>query len=182
MYQSGGAILVKLKSHQIESTLAEIEKKWKVIEPDFPLRSSFLDANFQQLFSSYFMLQKVVRFFGTIAILISIMGLFALTAFIIKQRNKEIGIRKVLGANTRNITALIGKDFLLLVLVASFIAIPVGWWAMDIWLQDFAYQTTIDWWVYAAAPIIVLIVALVTVSFQTIKAALQNPVKSLRTE
>ena len=182
LFQSGGAILLKLDSNQAQSTLAAIEKEWKMVEPDFPLRYSFLDANFQQLLRSYYSLQKVVSFFGTIAILISIMGLFALTAFIIKQRNKEIGIRKVLGANVKSITALIGKDFLVLVLIASIVAIPLGWWAMDIWLQDFAYQTSIEWWVYAAAASLVLIIALVTVSFQTIKAALQNPVKSLRTE
>lgn len=182
MYQSGGAILVKLKSDQIQASVAAIEQQWKSIEPNFPIRYSFLDANFQQLFSSYFRLQKILTFFGSIAILISVMGLFALTAFMIKHRNKEIGIRKVLGANIRNITALVGRDFLLLVFIASLIAIPLGWWAMDIWLQDFAYQTTIEWWVYVSAAMMVVLIALATVSFQTIKAATANPVDSLRTE
>lgn len=182
MYQSGGAILVKLKSDQIQASVAAIEQQWKSIEPNFPIRYSFLDANFQQLFSSYFRLQKILTFFGSIAILISIMGLFALTAFIIKQRNREIGIRKVLGANIKTITKLIGKDFLLLVLFATLISIPIGWWAMDQWLQDFAYKTTIEWWVYATAAIVVLLIALATVSIQTIKAALKSPVNSLKTE
>jgi putative ABC transport system permease protein len=182
MYQSGGAILVKLKSDEVQASLAAIEQEWKTIEPNFPIRYSFLDTNFQELFSSYFRLQKILTFFGSIAIAISIMGLFALTAFMIKHRNREIGIRKVLGANVKTITVLIGRDFLILVLIATLIAIPVGWWAMSRWLQDFAYQTSIEWWVYASAAIIVLLIAIVTVSFQTIRAALQNPVKSLRTE
>lgn len=182
MYQSGGAILVKLKADQIQASVAAIEQEWKAIEPNFPIRYSFLDSNFQQLFSSYYRLQKILTFFGSIAILISIMGLFALTAFIIKQRNREIGIRKVLGANVESITALIGKDFLLLVFLATLISIPISWWAMNQWLQEFAYQTSIGWWVYASAAILVLLIALATVSIQTIKAALQNPVESLRTE
>nr|WP_285897982.1 FtsX-like permease family protein [Antarcticibacterium sp. W02-3] len=110
------------------------------------------------------------------------MGLFALTAFIIKQRTREIGIRKLLGANLKTITTLIGRDFLLLVFLATLISIPISWWAVNQWLQDFAYKASLDWWIYASAGIIVLIIAIVTVSFQTVKAAMQNPVDSLRTE
>jgi putative ABC transport system permease protein len=182
MYQSGGAILVKLKSDQIQASISAIGQQWESIEPNFPIRYSFLDNNFQQLFSSYYRLQKILTFFGSVAILISIMGLFALTAFIIKQRNREIGIRKVLGADVKTITALVGKSFLLLVFLATLISIPISWWAMNQWLQDFAYQTNIEWWVYAATAIVVLFIALITVSIQTIKVATANPVKSLRTE
>ncbi len=182
MYQSGGAILVKLKSDQIQASISAIGQQWESIEPNFPIRYSFLDSNFQQLFSSYYRLQKILTFFGCVAILISIMGLFALTAFIIKQRNREIGIRKVLGADVKTITALVGKSFLLLVFLATLISIPISWWAMNQWLQDFAYQSNIEWWVYAATAIVVLIIALITVSIQTIKVATANPVKSLRTE
>ncbi|WP_300439103.1 ABC transporter permease [Christiangramia sp.] len=182
MYQSGGAILVKLKSDNINSSITEIQEEWKLIEPDFPLRYSFLDANFEKLFSSYLRLEKIISFFGGIAILISIMGLFALTAFMIRQRNKEIGIRKVLGANIKDLTALLGRDFLILVFIASLIAIPIGYWALNEWLQDFAYRTTIQWWIFVTAASTVFLIALSIVSFQTVKTALQNPVKSLRTE
>ncbi|MBZ9629722.1 ABC transporter permease [Salegentibacter sp. LM13S] len=182
MYQSGGAILVKLKSDQVQATITAIGEQWKSIEPNFPIRYSFIDANFQQLFSTYYRLQKILTFFGSIAILISIMGLFALTAFIIKQRNKEIGIRKVLGANVKTITALIGKDFLVLVCIASLISIPISAWALNKWLNDFAYQTSIEWWAYAGVTIVVILLALITVSIQTVHAAASKPVKSLRTE
>ncbi|WP_037320687.1 ABC transporter permease [Salegentibacter sp. Hel_I_6] len=182
MFQSGGAILVKLQSKNVKASLTAIEKEWKSIEPNFPIRYSFIDANFQQLYSSYYRLQKIITFFGGIAILISIMGLFALTAFIIQQRNREIGIRKVLGANIKSITALISKDFLLLVFIATLISIPLSWWFMKQWLNDFAYQTSNDWWIYAGSAVLVLLIALITVSIQTINAATANPVKSLKTE
>ena len=182
MYQSGGAILVKLKSENVQSTVAAIEEEWKLIEPEFPIRYSFLDNNFQELFSSYNRLQKILTFFGIIAILISIMGLFALTAFTIKQRNKEIGIRKVLGAEVPNIVALITKDFLVLVLGAILIAIPLGWYAMNKWLDNFAYKTELSWWMFMTSALIVLIIAILTVGLKTIKTAMSNPVNSLRTE
>ncbi|MCK5443942.1 MAG: ABC transporter permease, partial [Maribacter sp.] len=181
-YQSGGAILVKLKSGHIQASIAAVEQVWKKIAPNAPIRYSFLDANFEQLLASYFRLQKVITFFGIIAILISLIGLFAITAFITRRRNKEIGIRKILGAEISSITALIGKDFLILVGIAVLIAIPIGWWAMQRWLQHFAYQVEVGWPTYTVVGLGLVFIALVTVSIQTIRAANANPVKSLRTE
>ena len=120
--------------------------------------------------------------FACIAILIACLGLFGLSAFAISQRVKEIGVRKVLGANVSTIVALLSKDFLKLVLIAAIIAFPIAWYAMSRWLQDFAYRTNIQWWVFILAGIIAACIALFTISFQAIKAALANPVKSLRTE
>jgi putative ABC transport system permease protein len=182
MYQSGGALLVKINSSHMQQPVAAIEQAWKTIEPDFPTRYSFLDDRYQQLFLSHLRLQKVITFFAVIAILISVMGLFALTLFFTKQRTKEIGVRKVLGATVTHLAALLGKEFICLVLLAILIITPVAWWVMNQWLQTFAYRINISWWLFAIAGLTVLLIAAVTVSFQAIKAAIANPVKSLRTE
>jgi len=182
MFQSGGAILVKLNSDHIQKSIADIEKAWKKIEPDFPMRYSFLDDNFQNLFLSYKRLQEVINFFGGIAILISVMGLFALTAFLINQRAKEIAVRKILGASVSSLGVLVGRNFIRLVVVAVLIAIPLGWWAAGHWLKSFAYHISIDWMLFITAAIIIISIAVITISFQAIKAAIANPVKSLRTE
>jgi putative ABC transport system permease protein len=181
-YQSGGAILVKLSSNTTQSTISDIEQTWKTIEPDFPIRYSFLDENFQKLFTTYIRLQKIILFFASIAILISVMGLFALTAFFAKQRTKELGIRKVLGASVGSLATLLSKDFIRLVIFAFIITIPVAWWGMNKWLETFAYRTPLSGWLFASAGLIVLSIAVLTVSFQAVKAAVANPVKSLRTE
>jgi putative ABC transport system permease protein len=182
MYQSGGAILVKLSSNTTQSAISDIEQTWKTIEPDFPIRYTFLDENFQKLFTTYIRLQKIILFFAFIAILISVMGLFALTAFFAKQRTKELGIRKVLGASVGSLATLLSKDFIRLVIVAFIITIPLAWWGMNKWLETFAYRTPLSGWLFAFAGLIVLSIAILTVSFQAVKAAVANPVKSLRTE
>jgi putative ABC transport system permease protein len=182
MFQSGGAIIIKLNSSNVKQSVASIEQAWKNIEPDFPIQYSFLDDNFQKLFLSYTRLQKVITFFAIVAIMISLTGLFALTAFFTKQRTREIGIRKVLGATVTNLASLLGKEFIYLVMISLLIITPVAWWAMSIWLQTFVYHIHINWWIFVAAAFFVLLVALITVSFQAIKAAIANPVKSLRTE
>ncbi|MEO6000859.1 MAG: ABC transporter permease [Chitinophagaceae bacterium] len=182
LYQSGGAILVKLNSNHMQQSVADIEQAWKNIEPGFPIRYSFLDDNFQQLFLSYVRLQKVIGFFAVIAILISAMGLFALTAFFTKQRTKEIGVRKILGASVTHLVSLLSKELISLVLLSVLIITPVAWWAMHKWLQTFAYRINISWWMFIAAGGATVCIALLTVSFQAIKAAIVNPVKNLRTE
>ncbi len=182
MYQWGGAMLVKLNSKHMQKSIASIEKAWKNIEPDFPIRYSFIDDNFQKLFSAYIRLQKIISFFAAAAILISVMGLFALTAFLTGQRTKEIGIRKVLGADIVHLASLLGKDFIRLILCALIIALPIAWWASDKWLQNFAYQINLSWWIFIIAALIVIAIAIVIISIQIIKAALSNPVKSLRAE
>ncbi|RYY28932.1 MAG: ABC transporter permease [Sphingobacteriaceae bacterium] len=182
MYQSGGGILVKLNSNHIKKTIADIERAWKKIDPDLPIRYSFLDDNFQQLFQSYSRLQSLITFFALIAIVISAMGLFALTAFFTKQRTKEIGVRKVLGATVTQLATLLSKEFVLLVIVSVLTISPIAWLAMNKWLQTFQYRINIEWWIFVAAGILVMLIAITTISFQAIKAALANPVKSLRSE
>ncbi|MGZ3755445.1 MAG: ABC transporter permease [Mucilaginibacter sp.] len=182
MFQSGGAILVKLNSAHLQSSVAAIDQAWKQIEPGFPIRYSFLDENFQQLLSGYQRLQKIIAFFAVVAITISVMGLFALTAFFTRQRTKEIGVRKILGASVAQLTALLSKEFVYLVLLSVVIITPVSWLFLQKWLQTFAYHITITWWLYVAAGCIAILIALITISFQSIKAALANPVKNLRSE
>ncbi|WP_394748987.1 ABC transporter permease [Spongiimicrobium salis] len=181
-YQSGGAILVKINTDDIPSSIAALEEVWEETAPGTPIRYSFLDGDFELLLASYLRLQKVITFFGIIAIVISLIGLLALTAFVTRQRRKEIGIRRVLGAEINAITKLIGKDFLIMVGIASCIAVPAGWWIMKQWLQNFAYQVEIGWFVYFMVSLALVLIAYITVSIQTVRSARVNPAKSLRTE
>ncbi len=182
VWQSGGGILVKMSGSNLSGTVTSIQKTWKKIDPDFPIRYSFLNDNFQKLFASYTQLQIIINFFAFTAIFISVIGLFALTAFLIGRRAKEIGIRKILGANVGHLGVLLGKDFVRLVVIAVIIAMPLGWWAANAWLQSFAYRISINWITFLSAAFIIIIIAILTMSIQTIKAAITNPVKSLRTE
>ncbi|MCH5687550.1 hypothetical protein LWM68_26760 [Niabella sp. W65] len=181
-YLSGGALLVKLSGNDLSQTISNIENSWKQIEPEVPVRYSFLDENFQRLFKTYFTIQKTISFFALIAILISAMGLFALTAYIIKERTKEIGIRKVLGAEVGDVVILIGKLFLQLIFIALLIAIPLSWLAATKWLQTFAYRIHLSWLMAAATILMIAVIVLVTIGTQAVKAAINNPVKSLRSE
>ena len=147
-----------------------------------PLEYNFLDEQFAALYASEIRTQQIFSAFAVLAIIIASLGLFGLSAFVIEQRTKEIGIRKVLGASVQNVLLLVSKEFLLLVGIAFIISIPVTWWAMNSWLQDFAYRINISVWVFAVAGITAILIALITISFQAIKAAIANPVKSLRTE
>jgi len=182
VFQSGGAILVKLAGDDLRKSVAAIEEAWKTIEPGFAIRHSFLDDNFQKLFASHLRLQRVVNFFGFTAIAIALMGLFALTAFLVGQRTKEISIRKVLGAGIADLGLLLGKDFMRLIAIAVLIAVPVGWWAANEWLQGFAYRISLNGWLFVSVAVGVLAVAALTVAVHTIKAAIANPVDSLREE
>ncbi len=182
MYQSGGAILVKLDASGTRRSVDAIEQAWKKLEADFPIRYSFLDDNFQQLFASYMRLQKIINFFGFTAIAIAIMGLFALTTLLVRQRTKEVGIRKVLGAGVGDLGILLSKDFIHLVMIAAVIAIPIAWWATNEWLQGFAYRIVLNGWMFLLAVLAIIVIAVLTVSIQTIKAARANPVNSLRNE
>jgi putative ABC transport system permease protein len=182
MFQSGGALLVKLGGEDLQSQVAGIEETWKTIEPDSPIRYSFLDDNFQRLFVSYNRLQQVIMWFAGVAILISVMGLFALTAYLAKQRTKEIGMRKVLGASVTQLATMLGKEFVYLILLAISITIPLAWWAMDNWLQTFAYRIHISWWMFAGAAAVLVLIALLTIGAQVVKAAVANPVTALRSE
>ncbi|MGN6530322.1 MAG: ABC transporter permease, partial [Ginsengibacter sp.] len=169
-------------SGNVTVALAQIESTWKKFLPEIPYQYNFLDDNYSKLYESERRQGSIFTVFSCIAIFIACLGLFGLSAFTIIQRFKEIGIRKVLGASTGSIVQLISKDFLLLVLIGAFIAFPIAWYAMNRWLADFAYRINIGWWVFVLAGFIALIIAFATISIQAIKAALSNPVKSLRTE
>lgn len=177
-----GALSIKISGNNIPAALAHIENTWRKFLPETPYQYTFLDENFDRLYQSELRQGTIFTVFACIAIFIACLGLFGLSAFAITQRIKEIGIRKVLGADVSTIVTLLSKDFLKLVLIAAVIAFPVAWYAMHSWLEDFAYRINIPWWIFILAGILAAIVALFTISFQAIKAALANPVKSLRTE
>ena len=177
-----GNLSVKIAGNNIPAALAHIESVWKKFLPETPFQYTFLDENFDRLYQSEQRQGAIFTVFACIAIFIACLGLFGLSAFAITQRIKEIGIRKVLGANVSTIVALLSKDFLKLVAIAAVIAFPVAWYAMNSWLEDFAYRINIPWWIFLLAGVLAAIVALATISFQAVKAALANPVKSLRTE
>ena len=159
-----------------------MESVWKRFFPDQPFSYTFLDQRFEQLYNREQTQQTLFSVFSGVAILISCLGLFGLSMFMAEQRTKEIGIRKVLGASEMSLVALFSQDFMKLVLVALVIASPIAWYAMHTWLSDFAYRTDIHWWVFLLAGGLTVLIALLTVSFQSVRAALANPVKSLRSE
>jgi hypothetical protein len=174
-----------LKINPLTSTrdaVIKIETVFKKYSPSAPFDYKFADEEYDKKFLTEERVGKLAGFFALLAILISCLGLFGLVSFITEQRTKEIGIRKVLGASVSTIVALLSKDFLKPVLIAAVIAFPIAWYAMNEWLQNFAYRTNIGWWIFGVAGILALIIALLTVSFQAIKAATANPAKSLRTE
>ncbi|MEP6597184.1 MAG: FtsX-like permease family protein, partial [Ginsengibacter sp.] len=177
-----GIFLVKLSGKNIASTMGQLENKWKTFSSERPFDYSFLDETFAKLYLSEARFQKVFISLVILAIMIACLGLFGLATFSAQQRVKEIGIRKVLGASVFSVVKLLSKDFLMLVLIALIIATPIAWYAMNKWLQDFAYRINIEWWVFVVAAIIALLIAFITISSQAIKAAIANPVKSLRTE
>ena len=174
--------LVRFKSSDIPKTMSGFEKAFRKAIPDTAFDFTFLDQYMNTLYASEQRMALVILIFSILAIIVACLGLFGLTAFTAEQRTKEIGVRKVLGASVSGITVLLSKDFLKLVFISIIIAAPVAWWVMTKWLQDFAYKINISWWVIGVAGLTAIIIALITVSFQAIKAAIANPVESLRTE
>jgi putative ABC transport system permease protein len=179
---SYGRLSIKIGSNNIQSSLNYIEKTWKKYLPETPFQSDFLDERFARLYQSEQQQGSIFTIFSCIAIFIACLGLLGLSAFAISQRIKEIGIRKVLGASVTEIVKVLSVSFLKLVLFAAVIALPIAWFTMNKWLQDFAYRIHIQWWVLLLAGILAALIALITISFQAIRAALSNPVKSLRSE
>ena len=161
---------------------ANIQALWKKLAPAEPFEYSFMNEDFNRMYNAEQRIGKIFISFAILAILIACLGLFGLATYASEQRTKEIGIRKVLGATVTNIVSMLSKEFLKLVILAALIAFPVAWWAMHKWLQNFAYRIEISWWVFAIAAVAVVLIALFTISFKAIRAALSNPVKSLRTE
>ena len=178
-----GIIIVRIKpTLAMHDALAKIETVFKKYNPGAPFDYKFADDEYAQKFSNEERIGNLSTFFAVLAIFISCLGLFGLASFVAEQRTKEIGIRKVLGASVFNVWKLLSKDFVVLVIISCFIAVPIARYYLYHWLQKYEYHTEISWWVFAIACIGASVITLLTVSFQAIKAAIANPVKSLRTE
>ncbi len=177
-----GTIIVKTRATDIEGLLATTKKLWNASTREEPFSYSFLDDRFKATYQAEQKVGKILGVFSGLTILVACLGLFGLATFTAEQRTKEIGIRKVLGASVAGVVALLSKDFLKLVFVAFILASPIAWYVMNRWLQDFAYRADISIWVFVVAIVLAVIITIVTISFQAIKAALANPVNSLRTE
>ena len=177
-----GRVVMRVNARNIHGLITQVESKWNEMVPGQALSYTFLDADFNKVYNAEQRTGKLFITFAVFAIFIACLGLFGLVTYAAEQRIKEIGIRKVLGAKIGEIVTMIAKDFLKLVLISSVVAFPVAWWAMNKWLQSFAYRINISWWVFVVAGLLTIAIALITVSFQAIKAAIANPVKSLRTE
>lgn len=179
---NNGSVAFRFQSKNTQDVISTIEKSWKALAPGQPFQYSFLDEDFANLYTTEQRLGKTFALFAGLAIMIACLGLFALTAFTAEQRTKEIGIRKVLGASVSGIVVLLSKEFGKLIIIAFILATPVAWWAISKWLEDYQYKVEIGWGIFALAGLIVLVIAFATMSFQSIKAAISNPVKSLRSE
>jgi putative ABC transport system permease protein len=177
-----GRMALRVSSTKIHQLAGQIETEWRRMAPSQPFAYSFMDEEFNNIYRTEQQMGGISLSFSMLAILIACLGLFGLTAYAAEQRIREIGIRKVLGASVTGIIRLLSRDFLRLVVVAMVLAFPLSWWGMHLWLQDFAYRITIGWEIFVVAGVISVGIALVTVSFQAVRAALANPVKSLRSE
>jgi putative ABC transport system permease protein len=173
---------IKLSITNIASTMQSIKKIWEQTFPNYVYEYRFLDDKIASFYKQENQLSQLYKIFAAIAIFLSCLGLYGLASFMAVQRIKEVGIRKVLGATAANIVYLFSKEFILLIAIAFAIATPIAWYCMHTWLQDYAYRIDISWRIFFAGGAASIIIALATVSFQAIKAAIANPVKSLRTE
>jgi len=177
-----GSMAFRLSTTNVAGIVAAVENKWKAMVPTQPFQYSFMDEDFNKTYNTEQRIGQIFITFAVLAILIACLGLFGLITYAAEQRTKEIGIRKVLGASTGTIVSMLSKDFVKLVLISAVIAFPMAWWAMHKWLEGFAYRVSISWWIFLAAGVLALVIALVTVSMQAIKAAMANPVKALKAE
>ena len=179
MYSQAG---IKLETTNIASTLQSVKKVWENTFPDFVYEYRFLDEKIDNFYKQENQLAQLYKIFAAIAVFLSCLGLYGLASFMAVQRIKEVGIRKVLGATAGNIVYLFSKEFVILIAIAFAIAAPIAWYYMQEWLQDYVFRINISWWLFAAGGLVAIIIALATISFQAIKAAMANPVKSLRSE
>jgi putative ABC transport system permease protein len=175
-------LIFKIKTTDVAGLLAAMKKNWDTYNTGEPFTYSFMDDLFNKTYATEQKTGNILNIFSVLIILVACLGLFGLVTYTAEQRTKEIGIRKVLGASVTQVTQMLSKEFIKLVFIACLIAFPLSWWAMNKWLQSFAYRTNISWWIFVVAGLVALLIALVTVSFKAIKAAMTNPVKSLRTE
>lgn len=174
--------VIKLNGGNIQAGIEAVDKAYKKVATAYPFEYSFLDEQFNEMYKKDIRQQTILSVFAMLAIFVACLGLFGLASFTATKRIKEIGVRKVLGSSVKGIVVLLSKDLLKPVLIAACIALPVGYWAMDKWLQNFAYKTSLSWWIFCLAAMVTFGIALITVSIKAIKAAIANPVKSLRTE
>jgi putative ABC transport system permease protein len=177
-----GAILVRTQPGKTREAMTSLTNLSKQLNPAFPPTFYFVDEEYQKLYNSEQIINKLSDAFAFLAIFISCLGLLGLAMFTAEQRIKEIGIRKVLGASVSSLFGLLSQEFLVLIVIALLIATPITWYAMNKWLQGFAYRTPLQWWVFVISGGLIVLIALATISFQAIKAALVNPIKSLRSE
>lgn len=177
-----GVMSIRINTTDIPGLLAQVKNKWKDISPNQQFNYSFMEQDFDALYRSEQRMGAISVAFTSLAIIIACLGLFGLAAYAAEQRTKEIGIRKVLGANVSTIVSMLSKDFIKLVVISIIIATPFAWWTMQKWLQSFAYRQNMQWWVVVVAGFVAVLIAFITMSFQSIKAALANPVKSLKSE
>ncbi len=175
-------IVVSIQSKNISFLITQLENKWKQFAPKTPFEYSFLDKNFEALYNSEQRMGTVFGIFTCLSIVVASLGLFGLSVYTAERRKKEIGVRKVLGASVQSVVGLLSLEFAKLVCIAAIIAFPVAWWSMNKWLEGFAYRININWWIFAVAAVLALLIAVATISFQAIKAAIANPVMSLRRE
>ena len=182
LYGSGDNLFIRLKFGNIQDALQKVESVVKRIDSGHPFEYKFMDEQFALKFKSTLLVGKLAGLFAALAIFISCLGLFGLTAFSAEQRTREIGIRRVLGASVTSIVELLGRNFMLLIGISFVIAVPFAWWIMREWLQNYEYRIPISWWVFAGSGALVIIIALLTVGFQAIKAATANPVKAIKSE
>ncbi|MFM9947812.1 MAG: ABC transporter permease, partial [Saprospiraceae bacterium] len=175
-------ISLKISGDQLPATLSTLRLAWQKVAPEQAFDYAFLDDNIDKLYRAESRLSQVISIATGLAIFIACLGLFGIATLSIAQRTKEIGVRKVLGASVAGITGLLAKDFMKIVLVSFVLASPIAWWAMNTWLDDFAYRVDLQWWIFALAGIGAVAIAFLTVGFQSVRAALANPVRSLRSE
>ena len=177
-----GTLSLRMQGADAAQVIQAVETQWNAFAPGQPVQYHFLDESLQRMYGAEQRIGKIALLFALLAAFVSCLGLFGLAAFTTEQRTREIGIRKVLGASVSGITRMLAADFLKLVGIAIVLASPVAWYFMQQWLSDFAYRIDIRWWMFAGAGLTALAVAALTVSFQSIRAAVANPVKSLRSE
>ncbi len=180
--QKWGNIIIRIEEGKTQSAIAGLEKICKQLNPDFTFNYQFSDEEYTKLYKSEELAGNLANYFAFLAVFISCLGLLGLAMFVAEQRNKEIGIRKVLGANATSLFALLSAEFLWLIGIAFLIATPIAWVAINSWLQGFVYRVPVQWWIFVISGVLIIFIAMVTISSQVIKAALTNPVKSLRSE
>ena len=180
--ESYGSALIRIQAGKTKEAIAAIERLWKEMNPNFQFTYQFSDDEYKKLYNNEQIVSKLSDAFAFLAIFISCLGLLGLAMFTAEQRTKEIGIRKVLGASVSSLFALLSKEFIVLVVIALLLASPIAWYVMNKWLLNYNYHINISWWVFLLSGLIAIMITLATVSFQSLKAALMNPIKSLRSE